>query len=145
MDWLDHQETLKSLLQHDNLKASILRRSAFFIGQLSHPYMTTAKAIALTRQTFVGKVMALLFNTLSRFVLAFLPRSFMAEVHNDFGSKKIKPVVVSSSCVCCYTALTDKSSFCSLNCKHSEGSNNQYLTILLHHVPRAGASLMSVE
>ena len=78
MDWLDLlavQGTLKSLLQHHSSKASILQHSAFFMVQLSHPYMTTAKAIALTIQTFAGKVMSLLFNTLSRFVLAFLPRS----------------------------------------------------------------------
>ena len=78
MDWLDLlavQGTLKSLLQYRSSKASILRRSAFFILQLSHPYMTTGKAIALTIQTFVGKVMSLLFNVLSRFARAFLPRS----------------------------------------------------------------------
>ena len=71
MDLLDRlavQETLKSLLQHHSLKASVLRRSAFFIVQLSHPYMTTGKTIALTRRTFVGKVMSLLFNMLSRLV-----------------------------------------------------------------------------
>ena len=71
MDWLDLlavQGTLKSLLQHHSSKASILRRSAFFIVQLSHPYMTTGKTIALTRQTFVGKVISLLFNMLSRLV-----------------------------------------------------------------------------
>ena len=66
---------LKSLLQHHSSKASVLRRSAFFIVRLSHPYMTTGKTIALTRQTFVGKVLSLLFNTLSRFVIAFVPRS----------------------------------------------------------------------
>ena len=78
MDWLDLlavQGTLKSLLQHHSSLASILRRSAFFIVQLSHPYMATGKNIALTRRTFVGKVMALLFNMLSRLVIAFLPRS----------------------------------------------------------------------
>ena len=78
MDWLDLfavQGTLKSLLQHHSSKASILQHSAFFIVQLSHPYMTTGKTIALTRQTFVGKVMSLLFNMLSRLVTAFLPRS----------------------------------------------------------------------
>ena len=78
MDWLDLldvQGTLKSLLQHHSSKASILRCSAFFIVQLSHPYMTTGKTIALTRQTFVGKVMSLLFNMLSRLVITFLPRS----------------------------------------------------------------------
>ena len=78
MNWLDLlavQGTLKSLLQHHSLKASILHRSAFFIVQLSHPYMTTGKTIALTRQTFVDKVMSLLFNMLSRLVITFLPRS----------------------------------------------------------------------
>ena len=78
MDWLDLlaiQGTLKSLLQHHSSKASILQRSAFFIVQLSHPYMTTGKTIASTRRTFVGKVMSLLFNMLSRLVITFLPRS----------------------------------------------------------------------
>ena len=78
MDWLDLlavQGTLKSLLQHHSSEASVLRCSAFFIVQLSHPYMTTGKAIPLTRWTFVGKVMSLLFNMLSRLVIAFLPRS----------------------------------------------------------------------
>ena len=78
MDWLDLlavQGTLKSLLQHHSSKASILPCSAFFTVQLSHPYVTTGKTIALTRQTFVGKVMSLLFNMLSRLVIAFLPRS----------------------------------------------------------------------
>ena len=77
MDWLDLfavQGTLKSLLQHHSSKASILRHSAFFIVQLSHPYMTTGKTIALTRWTFVGQVMSLLFNMLSRLVITFLPR-----------------------------------------------------------------------
>ena len=76
MDWLDLavQGALKSLLQHHSSKASILQRSAFFMVQLSHPYMTTGKTIALMRWTFVGKVMSLLFNMLSRFVIAFLPR-----------------------------------------------------------------------
>ena len=78
MDWLDLlavQVTLKSLLQHHSSKASILQLSIFFIVQISHPYMTTGKTIALTRRTFVGKVMSLLFNMLSRLVIAFLPRS----------------------------------------------------------------------
>ena len=77
-DWLDLlaiQGTLKSLLQHHSSKASILGHSAFFIVQLSHPYMTTGKTIALTRQTYVGKVMSLLFNMLSRLVITFPPRS----------------------------------------------------------------------
>ena len=75
MDLLTVQGTLKSLLQHHSSKASILRCSAFFIAQLSCPYMTTGKTIALTRWTFVGKVMSLLFNMLSRLVIAFLPKS----------------------------------------------------------------------
>ena len=78
MDWLDLlavQGTLQSLLQHHSSKASILQHSAFFIVQLSHPYMITGKTIALTRQNFVGKVMSLLFNMLSRLVITFLPRS----------------------------------------------------------------------
>ena len=78
IDWLDLlvvQGTLKSLLQHHSSKASILWYSAFFILQLSHPYMTTGKTIALSRQTFVGKVTSLLFNMLSRLVITFLPRS----------------------------------------------------------------------
>ena len=78
MDWLDLpavQGTLKSLLQHHSSKASSLRHSAIFIVQLSHPYMTTGKTIALTRQTFVGREMSLLFNMLSRLVIAFLPKS----------------------------------------------------------------------
>ena len=78
MDWLDLlavQETLKSLLQHHSSKVSVLQCSAFFIVRLSHPYMTTGKTIALTRWTFVGKVISLLFNMLSRLVITFLPRS----------------------------------------------------------------------
>ena len=78
MDWLDLlavQGTLKSLLQHHSSKASILQRSAFFTVQLSHPYMTTGKTIALTRWTLVSKIMSLLFNMLSRLVITFLPRS----------------------------------------------------------------------
>ena len=78
MDWLDLlavQGTLKTLLQHHSSKASVLWHSAFFIVQLLHPYMTTGKTVALTRQTSVGKVMSLLFNMLSRLVITFLPRS----------------------------------------------------------------------
>ena len=86
MDWLDLlavQGTLKSLLQHHSSKASILRCSAFFTVQLLHPYMTTGKTIALTRWTFVGKVMSLLFNMLSRLVITFLPRS----KHHSYSEK----------------------------------------------------------
>ena len=78
IDWLDHlavQGTLKSLIQHHSSKTSILRHSAFFIVQLSHPYTTTGETIALTRRTYFGKVMSLLFNMLSRLVIAFLPSS----------------------------------------------------------------------
>ena len=84
IDWLDLlavQGTLKSLLQHHSSKTSILQCSAFFIVQLSHPYMTTGETIALTRQTFVGKVMPLLFNMLSRLVITFLPRSKRLLIH----------------------------------------------------------------
>ena len=105
MDWLDllaAQGTLKSLLQHHSSKASILRHSAFFIVQLSHPDMTTGKIIALTRQTFVGKVMSLLFNMLSVLVIAFLPRSkclLISRLQSPSAvileSKKIKSVTVS--------------------------------------------------
>ena len=86
MDWLDLlavQGTLKSLLQHHSSKASIVWRSAFFIVQLSHPYMTTGKTIALTRRTFVGKVMSLLFNMLSRLVITFLSRSKQEKLINQ--------------------------------------------------------------
>ena len=98
------QETLKSLLQHRSLKALILWLSAFFIVQLSHPYLTTGKTIALTRRTFAGKVMSLLFNTLSRFVIAFLPRSkcfliswLQSPSTVNLEPKKIKSVTVSPS------------------------------------------------
>ena len=99
MDWLDLlavQGTLKSLLQHHSSKASILWHSAFFTVQPSHPYMTTGKTIALTRWTFVGKVISLLFNMLSRLVITFLPRSkclnFMAAITicSDFGAPQNK-------------------------------------------------------
>ena len=98
MNWLDLlavQGTLKSLLQHHSSKASVLRHSALFIVQLSHPYVTTGKTIAWTRQTFVGKVMSLLFNMLSRLVINFLPKeqasfNFMAAgpICSDFGAPK---------------------------------------------------------
>ena len=92
MDWLDLlavQGTLKSLLQHHSSKASILRASAFFIVQLSHPYMTTGKIIALTRWTFVGKVMSLVFNMLSRFVIGFLPRSSSVQFSHSVMSDSL--------------------------------------------------------
>ena len=99
VDWLDLlavQRTLKSLLQHHSSKASILQCSAFFTVQLSHPYMTTGKTIPLTRWNFVGRVMSLLLNMLSRLVITFLPRSkhlnFMAAITicSDFGAPKNK-------------------------------------------------------
>ena len=108
IDWfnlLAVRGTLKSLLQHHSSKtskASILQRSAFFTVQLSHPYMTTGKSIALTRQTFVSKVTSLLFNTLSRLVIAFLPRSkhlliswLQSPCTVIWGPKKIKSLTVS--------------------------------------------------
>ena len=105
VDWLDLlavQGTLKSLLQHRSSKASILWCSAFFVVQCSHPCMTTGKTIALTRQTFVSKVMSLLFNTLSSFVIAFLPRSkylliswLLSTSAVILESKKINSVAVS--------------------------------------------------
>ena len=112
MDWLDLlavQGALKSLLQHHSSKASILQCSVFFIVQLSHPHMTTGKTIALTRWTFVGKVMSLLFNMLSRLVIAFLPRSnylliswLQSPSAVILEPKKIKSVTVSivSSSIC---------------------------------------------
>ena len=107
MDWLDLlavQGTLKSLLQHHSSKALILQHSTFFIVQLSHPYMTTGKTIALTRWTFVSKVMSLLLNMLSRLGITFLPRSkclnFMAAVtvYSDFGAQENKV----SHCLHCF-------------------------------------------
>ena len=106
MDWLDLlavQGTLKNLLQHHSSKAAILQHLAFFIVQLSHPYMTTGKHIALTRQTFVGKVMSLLFNMLPRLVIGFLPRSkclFISWLQSPSAvilePKKIKSATVST-------------------------------------------------
>ena len=108
IDWFDLLAvpgTLKSLLQHHSLEASILWRSAFFVVQLSHPYMTTGKTIALTRRTVVGKVMSLLFNMLSRFVVVFLPRrkhlliSWLQSLSAVIlEPKKIKPV----NCLHCF-------------------------------------------
>ena len=106
MDWLDLlavQGMLKSLLQHHSSKASILRHSAFFTVQLSHPYMTNGKTTALTRWTFVGKVMSLLFTTQSRFIIVFLPRYKRLSISwlqspsaVILEPKKIKPVTVST-------------------------------------------------
>ena len=105
MDWLDLlavQGTLKSLLQHHNSKASILQHSAFFTVQLSHPYMTIGKTIALTRWTFVGKALSLLFNMLSGLVITFLPRnkclliSWLQSPSSDLEPPKIKSATVST-------------------------------------------------
>ena len=107
MDWLDLlavQGTLKSLLQHHSSKASILRHSAFFTVQLPHPYMTTGKTIALTRWTFVGKVMSLLLNMLSRFVIAIFSRNkyllllWLQSSFADFGAQGNKIC----QCFCCF-------------------------------------------
>ena len=117
IDWLDFlaiQGTLKSLLQHHSSKASILWHSTFFIVQLSHPYMTIGKTIALTRQTFVGKVMSLLFNMLSRLVITFLPRSkrllipwLQSPAALILEPRKIKSVTVSTvSPSICYVVMT---------------------------------------
>ena len=103
IDWFDLlavQGTLKSLLHHQSSKASVLRHSVFFMVQLLHSYMTTGKTIALTIWTFVGKVMSLLFNVMSRFVIVFLPRSqhlliSLLQSLSDLEPKKIKPVTVS--------------------------------------------------
>ena len=113
MDWLDLlavQGTLKSLLPHHSSKASILQHSAFFIVQLSHSYMTTGKTIALTRWTFVSKVMSLLFNMLSSLVIAFLPRSKnlliswlqSVTIYSDFGAQenKVSHCFHCSPCIC---------------------------------------------
>ena len=104
MDLLAVQGTLKSLLQHHSSKASILRHSAFFTVQLSHPYITTVKTIALTRWTFVSKVMSLLFNMLSRLVIPFLPRNkhlLISWLQSPFSvilePRKIKSATVSPS------------------------------------------------
>ena len=116
MDWLDLlavQGTLRSLLQHHSSKASIFLCSDFFILQLSHPYMTTGKTIVLTRQTFVGKVMSLLFKMLSRLVIAFLPRSkhlaiswLQSPSAVILEPKKIKPVTISTVCPSiCYEVI----------------------------------------
>ena len=119
MDWLyllAVQRTLKSLLQHHSSKASILPHSAFLIFQLSHPYMTTGKTIVLTRGTFVGKVMSLLFNMLSRLVIAFLPRNkclliswLQSRSAVILESKKIKSVTVCtvSPSICHYVMGPD--------------------------------------
>ena len=126
MDWLDLlavQGTLKSLLQHHSSKASVLQHSAFFMVHLSHPYMTTGKTIALTRQTFVGKVLSLLFNMLSRLVIAFLPRRkhlliswLQSPSAVILEPKKIKSVTVSIvSPSICHEVMGPDAMICFLN------------------------------
>ena len=110
MDWLDLlavQGTLKGLLQHHSSKASILRHSAFFTVQLSHPYMTTGKTIALTRRTFVGKVMSLLFNMLSRLVITFLPRSkhLLISWLQSPSAVILEPRKIVSHCFHCFPSI----------------------------------------
>ena len=131
INWLDLlavQGTLKSLLQHYSSKASILLRSAFFTVQLSHPYMTTGKTIALTRQVFVGKVMSLLFSTLSRLIIAFLPRSKRILISwpqspfticSDFGVQENKVCLLANWWPC----LPPRMQTCSPepSCSHSQG------------------------
>ena len=107
MNWLDLlavQGTLKNLLQHHSSKASILRHSAFFIVQLTHPYMTTGKTIALTRQNFVGKVMSLLFNMLSRLVITFLPRNkcLLISWLQSPSAVILEPQIIVSYCFHCF-------------------------------------------
>ena len=132
IDWfyfLAVQETLKSLLQHHNLKASILRPSAFFMVQLSHPYLTTGKTIALTIQMFVSKMMSLLFNMLTWFVIAFLPRSkclFVSWLQSPSGlilePKKIKSVIVSPSI--CHEVMRPDAMILIVLMLHLLGQNN---------------------
>ena len=110
MDWLDLsaiQGTLKSLLQHHSSKASILQPSAFFIVQLSHPYLTTGKMIALTRWTFVGKVMSLLFNVLSRLAITFLRSSkwFLISWLQSSSAVILEPPKIMSIIICCCLIL----------------------------------------
>ena len=123
IDWLDLlavQRTLKSLLQHHSWKASILQRSAFFTVQLLHPYMTTGKTIALTRWTFVGKIMSLLFNMLSRLVIAFLPRSkrLLISWLQSLSAVILEPKKIVSHCFHCfpiYLPWSDRSRCCDLS------------------------------
>ena len=128
MDWFDLlavQGTLKSLFQHHNSKTSILQHSAFFMAQLSHPYMTTGKTIALTRQTSVSKMMSLLLNTLSRFVIAFLPRSkrFLISWLQSLSAVTLEPKKIKSA-----TVSTFPSSIC-LEMLGLDALNVEYLFV----------------
>ena len=149
MDWLDLlavQRTLKSLLQHHSSKATILQRSAFFIVQLSHPYMTTGKTIVLTRRTFVGKVMSLLFNMLSRLVKTFLPRSkrlliswLQSPSTVILKPRKIKSATVStvSPSICHEVMGPDAMIFVfrMLNFKPTVSLSSRGCLVLLHFLP----------
>ena len=112
IDWFDFlavQGTLKSLFQHHSLTASILQCSAFFMVQLSHPYMTTGKTIALTRWTFVGKVMSLLFNMLSRVIIAFLPRSkhILISWLQSLSAMILEPKKIDCHCSHCFSIFNE--------------------------------------
>jgi len=112
MDWLDLlvvQGTLKSLLQHHSSKAPILRCSAFFIVRLSHPYMTTGKTITFTRQTFVGRIMSLIFNMLSRMVITFLPRSkcLLISWLQSPSAVILEPIIIVCHCFPIYLPWSD--------------------------------------
>ena len=137
MDWLDLlavQGTLKSLLQHHSSKASILRRSAFFIVQLSHPYMTTGKTITLTRWTFVGKVTSLLFSMLSRLVITFLPRSkrLLISWLQSLSAVILEAKNKISHCFHCFP-ISSQMFFLTLQLTHSSSFSNS-LMYCLHHV-----------
>ena len=141
MDWLGLlavQGTLKSLLQHHSSKAPIIQHSAFFTVQLSHPHMTTGKTIALTRWIFVGKVMSLLFNMLSRLVMAFLPRSkrlliswLQSPSAVILEPKKIKSVTVCFHCFTLYYTLSDGTRCHDLCFLNAEFQAN-FFTLLFH-------------
>ena len=149
MDWFDLpvvQGTLKSLLQHHSLKASILRHSAFFMAQLSHPYMTTGKTIALTRWTFVGKVMSLLFDMLSRLVISFLPKTkhlLISWLHSPsvviLEFKKIKSVAVSIVSPSIWHEVMGPDAvifvFRMLSCKPAFSPSSRGPLVLLHFLP----------
>ena len=140
MDWLDLlaiQGTLKTLLQHQRSKASVLQLSAFFIVQLSHPYMTPGKIIALTMWTFVGKVMSLLFNMLSRFVIAFLPRGKCFLIS---WLQSLSAVILESEKIKSVTAPTFAPSIC-----HDLSFLTRVLIQLFHSSLSSRGSLVSLH
>ena len=131
IDWLDLpavQGTLKSLLQHHSSKASILQRSAFFMVQLSHPYLTTGKTIALTRWTFVGKARCLLFNILSRFVIDFLPRNKRLLISWSPSAVILEPKDLPNSWNPLFSLPSLQGQ---LHCLHIISSNHRHLAIFL--------------